>query len=102
MKLPTSLLISSVKYKVTYSPKTGGGVSNLTDKVITIGTINKAEVLNILYHEAIESILHERGLRYTRYEEGNDGIRFVFTHHDYENIIADMLVVISALKDLKI
>ena len=99
---PTNLLISSVNYKVTYSPKTGGGMSNLTDKIITIGCANKAEVPNILLHEALESILHERGLRYTRYEEGNDGIRFVFSHHDFENLVADLLVVMKAIKDFKI
>ena len=90
--------ISSVKYEVRYSPKSGGGVTDLDNKIITVGTAHKKDTRNILYHEAVESIMHERGLRYTRYEDGNDGVRFILSHTEFENLIADLLVVIDELK----
>ena len=90
--------ISSVKYEIKYDPKLSGGVTDLSNKIITVGTAHKKDVRNTLYHEALESILHERGLRYTRYAEGNDGVRFIMSHQDFENIIADILVVIDELK----
>jgi len=90
--------ISSVKYEVRYDPKSGGGVTDLDNKIITVGTAHKKDTRNILYHEAVESIMHERGLRYTRYEDGNDGVRFILSHTEFENLIADLLVVIDELK----
>jgi len=90
--------ISSVKYEIKYDPKMAGGITDLSNKVITVGTANKKDIRNITYHEAVESIMHERGLRYTRYEEGNDGVRFILSHTEFENLIADLLVVIDELK----
>jgi hypothetical protein len=96
--MKTKATISSVKYEIRYDPKSAGGITDLSNKVITVGTANKKDARNILYHEAVESIMHERGLRYSRYEEGNDGVIFSLTHHDFENLIADLLVVIDELK----
>jgi hypothetical protein len=95
MTLPTKLDICGVTYEVKFSPKMAGGETDIVDKVITIGTKNKKEILNILFHEIGEAIGHERGVRYTRYEEGNDGVRFLLTHHEYENIIADIVAVVA-------
>ena len=95
MTLPTKLDICGVPYEIRFNSKISGGETDIANKVVTIGTKNKKEILNILFHEIGEAIGHERGVRYTRYEEGNDGVRFLLTHHEYENIIADIVAVVS-------
>ena len=90
-----SAILVGVDALVRFNPKLAGGETDITNKVVTIGTKNKKEILNILFHEIGEAIGHERGVRYTRYEEGNDGVRFLLTHHEYENIIADIVAVVS-------
>lgn len=99
--IPKTINICGIDYRIILSPSVSGGVTDLTDKTISIGTASKKDILNILFHEIGEAILHERGLRYTRYEEGNDGVRFILTHHEYENVIADLLVVSKQLRGVK-
>jgi len=98
MNFPARLDICGVTYAVKLSPKLGGGETDVKEKIIVVGTKNKKEVLNILFHEIGEAIGHERGVRYTRYEEGNDGVRFLLTHHEYENVIADIIAVVGQFK----
>jgi len=98
MTLPSELNICGVVYQIKLSPKTAGGETDIGEKVIIIGTKNKKEILNIFYHEIGEAIGHERGVRYTRYQDGNDGVRFLLTHHEYENIIADIIAVVGQFK----
>lgn len=99
---PSSLDICGIAYKVVYSASIGGGETNLDDKIITISTTRPKDILNILFHEIGEAILFERGLRYSRYSDGNDGVRFVLTHHEYENVIADLVTIAKQLKGLKL
>ena len=99
---PSTLDICGVAYKVVYTPQMGGGETNLDDKVITISTKHPKDIINILFHEIGEAILFERGLRYSRYSDGNDGVRFILTHHEYENVIADLVMIAKQLKGLKI
>lgn len=99
--MPQIILIAGIQYTIAYVPKAAGGETDLSNKTITIGTRNKKDMFNILLHEIGEALLHERGLRYTRYEEGNDGVRFIMTHHEYENLIGDIIAIVSQLKGLK-
>jgi len=96
-----SINICGVDYKVYCSPSVSGGVTDLTEKTISVSTASPKDITNILFHEIGEAILHERGLRYTRYEEGNDGVRFLLTHHEFENVIADILLIAKQLKGVK-
>lgn len=99
--MPKTLVICGVTYTIKYEPTMSGGETHLNDKVIVIGSKNKGNVVNILLHEIGEALAHERGLRYSRYEEGNDGVRFIMTHHEYENLIADIVTIIPQIKGLK-
>lgn len=100
--MPKTLLIAGIAYSIKYNPSLSGGETDISNKVITIGTRNKKNIYNILLHEIGEAVLHERGLRYTRYEEGNDGVRFIMTHHEYENLISDIVDIIPRLRGLNI
>lgn len=97
MKLPKSLLICGKKRKITYDPKSSGGECDLTTGDIKVGTSNKDSILEILIHEIAEFILHSQGHRYSRYEDGNDGLRFVLDHHAYENFIHELAAVVEQM-----
>lgn len=99
--MPHIILIAGIQYTIQCDPRAAGGETDLSKKTITVGTKNKKDMFNILLHEIGEALMHERGLRYTRYEEGNDGVRFIMTHHEYENLIGDIIAIVSQLKGLK-
>lgn len=101
--MPTKILIAGVEYTITYKPNMSGGTTDLVKKFIHIGTRGKKDILNIFIHELGEAILYERGLRYDRYSgnDTNDGVRFILTHHEYENLIGDIITIVSQLKGLK-
>lgn len=96
MKFPSKVLISGVTYTVSLDKTRGDGECDLSSKHITIGIVCPSEAREIFFHEVFEATLHERGHRYMRYEQGNDGLRFVMDHHDFENVCKDLIV---ALKD---
>jgi len=97
LKLPKQLLVCGKTCDVTYSTEQGGGVTDLSTGAITIGAGIQSEILEVLLHEVSEFILYSQGHRFTRYEEGNDGIRFVMSHHDFENYIREFTFVIDQI-----
>ena len=101
LKLPKQLLICGKTCDITYSTEAGGGSTDLSTGAITIGAGIPSEILEVLLHEASELILYSLGHRFTRYEEGNDGIRFVLSHHDYENFIRELTFVIDQITGSK-
>lgn len=95
-KLPKSVDIGCVKWDIEYDPKVGGGY--FKDNTITIGTRNKENILETLFHEVFEAILVTRGNRYRhQFEFDNSGIMFVMNHLEFENFVID---VVSALKSM--
>lgn len=90
MKIPKHIIISGKKYTVVLDPKRADGEGDLVKKQITVGTAIKGDAVEIFLHEVLEAILYERGHRYTCYAEGNDGIRFVLSHHEFENAVKDL------------
>ena len=97
IQLPKSLIICGKLRHITYDPKRGDGQVELSSGDILVGTESPKEVLEILMHEVAEFILYSHGHRYTRYDEGNDGLRFVMSHHDYENFIKEMTFVVEQI-----
>jgi len=93
MHKPKTLLIMGKKCTVTYNNKVAGGSGQLATGSIIVGTANKVDVTETLLHECAELILAWMGLRYIRYEEGNDGIRFVMSHHEFERFVQEMAAV---------
>jgi hypothetical protein len=102
MKFPKTLVICGKTCEVGYNDDTGGGgETDLTTGNITVSTGTPNETLEILLHEVAEYILYQQGHRFTRYEVGNDGIRFVLSHHDYENYIKEFTFVIEQIMGIK-
>lgn len=94
-KKPTELIICGKKRKITYDPSEAGGSCDLATGNITVGIANPGEGFGILLHEIAEFILHTHGLRYSRYTEGNDGLRFVMSHHEFERFAEELAAVLE-------
>ena len=80
---PKSVVIAGKKYSIVLDPKRMDGEGDINTKRITVGTAIPGDSVEIFLHEVLEVILYERGHRYASYAEGNDGLRFVMTHHDF-------------------
>jgi hypothetical protein len=101
LQLPKQLLICGKTCDVSYSSEQGGGSTDLATGAIIIGAGITSEALEVLIHEVAEYILYCQGHRFTRYEEGNDGIRFVMSHHDFENYIREFTFVLEQIMGIK-
>ena len=89
-KIPKFIQICGLKVSVRQDPKRFDGEYDLKTKVMTIGTGSLAQIPEIFLHEVIEAILYERGHRFCLYDEGNDQLRFVLDHHEFENVVKDI------------
>lgn len=94
-KKPNELIIFGKRRKITYDSTSEGGSCELATGNITVGTANPREWFAILVHEIQEFILHHLGHRYSRYVDGNDGLRFVMTHHDFEVYSEELAAVLE-------
>ncbi len=92
MKLPKHIQICGLKVQIVQAPNRVDGEYNCNTKVMTIGTGSPAQVPEIFMHEVLEAILYERGQRFSLYTEGNDQLRFVLTHHEFENFVKDVII----------
>ena len=90
MHLPKHIQICSLKVLILQDPRRVDGEYDCNKKVITIGTGSPAQVPEIFLHEVLEAILYERGHRFTLYAEGNDQLRFVMDHKEFENVVKDI------------
>ena len=97
MKLPKHIQICGLKVPVLQDPLRSDGEYDMDKRVITVGTQSPALAPEIFLHEVLEAILHERGLRFSLYTEGNDQLRFVFDHHEYENLVKDIIAAFPNL-----
>jgi hypothetical protein len=87
-------------WTIKYDKNRSGGEFWGEKFLIIIGTKYPQDIPAIIYHEIIEIILSERGLRYNRYSQAvNDGYMFVMNHKEFENVIMD---ITSALWKFKI
>lgn len=100
MTLPKKLSICGKDVTIAYDPRRSDGEYGLGTRHMVIGTANKADILETLLHECLEAILFERGHRYIHYTEGNDGIRFVMDHHEFENVVKDVVQLFKQLRAL--
>lgn len=96
-KLPKFVQICSIKVQVIQDPTRVDGEYDCHEKIMTIGTSSPAQVPEIFAHEILEAILYERGHRFSLYSEGNDQLRFVLDHHEFENFVKDVLVAFPNL-----
>lgn len=94
--LPKTVNICGSDCKVELDKNSSGGEYRFHDGRIKIGTQKPKSVVEIFLHEVIEGILHERGHRYTKYEDINDGIVFTFNHNEFENWVKDLSAAIQS------
>ena len=99
LKIPSSILICGIPYKVKVDPSHDGGEFSEEDRTIIIGTSNPDKVSNIFLHEVIESIAAIRDLRYIkqRAEVNNGDYLFSFGHDSYEQLIADVAASLAGI-----
>lgn len=97
-QLPKSVIISGKKYKIILDKNSTNGETNLSDGIIKIGIQNLLQVEETLLHEILEAILYERGHRYSIYPDGNDKLKFVYDHSEFENMCKDILLVLKEIK----
>lgn len=97
MKLPKYQIISGKKYETKFVSGTGG-TFNTGECVLTIGDDKDNAAIECYAHEVIETILTERVHRYQYYADGvNEGIKFVFDHAEFVNIVKDIIVGLNGL-----
>lgn len=97
MNLPDKILICGKWSKIVYNKNHCHGSYNLNTKKITVGSKNEIDIKEILLHEIFEGIMHERSHRFTAFESGNDGIRFVMDHPEMENMIKDLSIALESI-----
>lgn len=87
------------EWTIKYEKSRSGGEFWGDKFEIIVGTKYPKDIPDILYHEIIEAILTERGLRYNRYSQAaNSGYMFVFDHKEFENLIVDISSVLYNFK----
>ena len=97
MKIPKTVIISSKEWKIRQYKSKADGWFDFAIHEMGIGTKYKSEVLKILLHEILETIIAARLHRYKIYDEGNEKLLFSFDHADFDLIIQDLAM---ALKDI--
>ena len=92
MRLPKSILICGIPYKVVLDPESNGGGVDYQKATVTIGTEHPAEVPEVLLHEVMEATMVIRNLRYALEREDctNDDYIFNFNHKEYEQFVKDV------------
>ena len=96
-KLPIEITIMGTKCKISCQPDSAGGTTDLTTGAIVIGGRVAKDMGETLIHEIAEYILHLQGHRYARYEDGNDGLRFIMDHHNFEMFALELTNVMRQL-----
>ena len=99
MKLPKSISLAGVDYKVIANPTGNGGSVDLWKHIITIGTEVPSDVPEILAHEILQSLLTIRNLRYALERETteNGDYLFSFNHKEYEQIAKDLAAALKGV-----
>ena len=94
IKLPRRVTLAGKVYRVSTSVKEFGGKGNTGEQILLIGTAGQADdIWDTFLHEAIECIMLERGNRY----DDNGRLRFVMDHDEFQNLIADIAVMLWPL-----
>ena len=97
MKLPRYVILSGKKFKVTVDLTRDDGECDLENMIMTVGGKNPGDLLENFMHEAFETILVIRSNRYTVYAEGNDKIKFVLDHAEFENAVKDFALAMEGV-----
>ena len=99
MKLPKTISLAGVDYKVVTNPNGNGGSVDLWKHVIVIGTEVPADVPEVLAHEILEALLTIRNLRYAleREKTDNGDYLFSFSHKEYEGIAKDLAAALKGV-----
>lgn len=92
MKLPKTINICGIPYKIVLNPEGNGGSVDYEKVTITIGTQYPLDVAEVLLHEVIEATMVVRNLRYAleREECSNDDYLFSFNHKEFEQLMKDV------------
>ena len=101
MKLPKSVNICGKMFSVVSDKDSDGGNVDMEKRIITVGTMNKDDILENFLHEVGEAILVTREFRYAREREEKDSAdyRFIMNHEEWTLFGKDMSI---ALKNLKL
>lgn len=99
MRLPKTVTIYGKQYKIIKDPTRNGASVAFDKDEITIGTIEKGNIINNLFHEVIELLLAENHHRYENHhlQPDRNDIIFIFNHTEFENLIPQ---IVFALKDV--
>ncbi len=99
MKLPKSVLICGVEYKVKANKSHNGGSFSEAKHIIEIGTADCQKVLDIFLHEVIEAIYAERKMRLIKEvcNPDNGDYFFCYNHEQHELAMADLAIVLKNL-----
>jgi uncharacterized protein YpbB len=97
MKLPRAVILSGKKFKVTVDASRDDGECDLENMVMIVGGKNLSDILENFMHECFETILVIRSNRYTVYAEGNDKIKFVLDHAEFENAVKDFALAMEGV-----
>jgi hypothetical protein len=97
MHLPKKLIVVGKSINIRYDPKRSDGETDLDTGDMIIGTENPANTYGVLLHEIFELSLHRLGHRYSRYNEGNAGLRFVMNHSGFETFVESIELAIKEI-----
>lgn len=102
MKPPRTVSICGRKFRVVTTKAIPGnaGMFDLLANTIHLAPNARRYWPEILTHEIIEAILTDRGHRFLRFAErdGNNGIRFVLDHDDFDNVCKDITAALKGVR----
>jgi len=100
MKLPKTISICGVTYKIKQDPNIAGGSFDTSKAEIVIGTAVKHDIPDTLLHEVIECIYAVRNMRYCKQVPDPDNGDYVFHygHEDHHHAVADIAAALKGLK----
>ena len=95
---PGKIVICGKSFKIKYDKARADANCCLDNALMVIGTAIEANVQENLVHEALEMALLLHGLRFEKYSDTNDGLRFVFDHAGFELWIKEVTLILEQLK----
>lgn len=96
-KLPKTVIIGGRDWKVEYQKDKNSNISEAfnTKSLIKIRSNCPAYIVEDLLHEVAESIMVERGYRFSSHDINN--YRFVMNHQEFESFIIDLHLALKGV-----